>query len=661
MNYPTAEEEKTLLDIELGTHQTAPKRNTMRTKWALCFAAAMVYMLSVSFVKPVRSLVPTTALYAMDKVNPLMMLVKPTEPVAPAPVAVFEVVKSVAAPLSAYVAKQTLFNETAFVDAVTADFETPEVFNFTGGLMTLNVSTSGAHVPVVAEVAVGGYPVWRFSTPNPLGLSANSTNSKNITEYLSLFEQNQEVSVSLIEGPLAGNVNVSLGLTFYNDTLLTTVPAAPIATPIDMAQVFAANGPADYIQSLTNGGKPFQIPQESFSATIDQLPGNVTVAKLVVWASASKEEVAYYRNAISNVPGTEGTGPLRNLNVYIDSVLVSTISPNPALFNAHKLGKSADSSKLWSPVAASGAFNAIPYEVDLTSVLPLLWESSATVSIEVVSPVKVSTIGAPTIPGPVVPGKDVITASGWDLSANLLAWSSEFVVSSVGALVGSDSLQTGTGILVQPPMGGITNQIVRAGIDAGVISQLNLTLVDGTTHNLTSTFNSSSSSVSVKTTRLAGAAEGLSLIDSVKENLALEELVGGISTTVLTRNNSIAYPLILKETLATMMPPMNASLEVSLATSVNQKTNKKSTLLVSSKQNSTIDALTYSTDTSVFEVDASSPVPFSRKVTAENGIITKDSLPAVKAEEVKAEEVMTLPLEELAAHLDFLFSEAGFF
>lgn len=654
MNYPTAEEEKKLLDIELGTHEITPKRTT-RPKWALCFMAAMVYLLSVSFVKPVRNMVPSTALCAMDKMNPLIMLVKMAEPIVPGPTPVFEVVKPVNVPLSAYTVEQTLFNETSFLDAVTADFSAPEVFNVTGGVMTLNVSTSGAHVPVVAEVAVGGYPVWRFSTPNPLGLSANSSNSKNITDYLSLFEQDQEVSVSLIEGPVAGNVNVSLGITLYNDTLISSSSPVP-AAPIDISQVFSTHGPANYIQALTKDGKPFQIPQDSFSATINQLPGNVTVAKLVVWASASKEEVAYFRNAITNVPGTEGTGPLRTLNVYVDSVLVSIISPNPALFNAHKLGMSADSSKLWSPVAASGSFNAIPYEVDLTSVLPLLWETSATVSIEVVSPVKVSTVGTPSLPGPVIPGKDVISTSGWDLSANLLAWSSEFVASSVGALVTSDSLQSGTGILIQPPMGGITNQIVRSGIDAGVISQLNLTLVDGTTHNFTSTFNSSSSSVSVKTTRLAGAVEGLSLIDSVKENLSLEELVGGVSTTVLTRNSSIAYPLVLKETLATLMPPMNASLEVSLSSSVNQKVNKKSTLLVSSKQNSTIDALTYSTDTSVFEVDASSPVPFSRKVTAENGIITKDSLPAVKAEDV-----MSLPLEELAAHIDFLFSEVGFF
>ncbi|CDK24741.1 unnamed protein product [Kuraishia capsulata CBS 1993] len=627
--YPTAAAEKALLleDIQDVEAMELPKRRSHHTRWVSVLIAASVYCAIFLFVQPLRQFLPASLLSLVPQLAP--------SPAPAAPTQVFEVLRPVTVPLGSYVESSVWFNATELADGISVEYSAPETFNFTGVALTLNFTAAGAQAPIIADVYIDDHPVWRTSTPNALGFVSNSSTSKNVTEFLSLFTENRTVSLQIVDGAIS-DLEVSLEAVFYNDSLIVADPVAPVA-PIDVGSLFVAHGPADLVFPISNAGKAFQLPKDKFSVILPQLSENTTVAKISIFASPSEEEIRYYQNKIGSIPGASDVGPVRTLNVYVDSVFLGAISPNPAQLRADHIGESADAAKLWVPVAAGGAFDALSYDLDLTSVLPLLWADETTLVIEVVSPVKGSTIGPgvpPAVPHPVpAPGTSQIPQSRWDLSGNLLAWESSLVNASTGAVILADSLESGTGMVIAPPGGFTQNQIVRSRIQSGIETQLNFTLADASVHNLTAKFNTSGDVFAITQTKMAGASSLFTLIGSTKVGLSVTDSALGaiLDTPVYTFNASTSFPMIIKETKATIPvwgPPINASLEVSVKFGHKVKINGVSALYVDSKQNGTVDYLGVSTDSKVMEISDASPVPFTREVTVEDGIITKDSLVA---------------------------------
>lgn len=641
---------------ETNSIKSTSKKSTLRSKLmftvhSLLFVSLVTYFLSgkncMKENEFINKHIPSNPFERLISVGGESSNAAPVaDPTAPvAPVEVFEVLRPLSIPLDAYTVNETLFNETKFKkSSIKFDYTAPEVFNFTNILFTLNFSTAGDQQPVIADLYIDDFPIWRTSTPNPFGLSANSSTIKNLTDYLSLFTENRTISLSLVDGAVTGDLNVSLEASFYNDTLTAVAaPIDPAVDPIDVATLFAPNGPADIIVPLSNKGSSFQFPKNKILLTVPQLPANITSAHISLFASTSEDEVRYFRNDIGATPGVTDIGPVRSINVFANGIFVGAISPNPSLLRADKVGIETDAAAMWSPLASVGAFDADAYDLDLTAILPLLWEDDVTLEIEVVSLVKTTTIaGPPVLPKPVpAPGTDPLSINRWDITGNLLAWQSPFINSSVGEILTADSLMSGTGLIVGPPSGVFHSQIVRSKISSGLISALNFTLADNTTLNVLA--NSNSSSKTFTSSQKSGASNKLTLIGSSSFGLAIlnntlppadgeEEVLGKkilSPLAIFSYNESTASPMILKETLATTPvwgPATNASLEVTVGYGSKVKINGVAAYYFDSKQKATLDPiLGNSTDSKVSETSIDYPVPFKREVTAENGVITADT------------------------------------
>lgn len=636
----------------IKSNSSSLKRKLMFTVHSLIFVSLVTYFLSgkncMKENEFINNHIPSNPFEKLISVGGESSSVSAADPIAPiAPVEVFEVLRPLSIPLDSYTVNETLFNETKFKkSSIKFDYTAPEVFNFTDILFTLNFSTAGDQEPVIADLYIDDFPIWRTSTPNPFGLSANSSTIKNLTDYLSLFTENRTISLSLVDGTVTGKLNVSLEASFYNDTLTAVAaPIDPAVDPIDVAALFAPTGPADIIVPLSNKGSSFQFPKDKILLTVPQLPVNVTSAHISLFASTSEDEVRYFRNDIGATPGVADIGPVRSINVFANGIFVGAISPNPSLLRADKVGIETDAAAMWSPLASVGAFDAGAYDLDLTAILPLLWEDDVTLEIEVVSLVKTSTIaGPPVLPKPVpAPGTDPLSINRWDITGNLLAWQSHFINSSVGEILTADSLMSGTGMIVGPPTGVFHSQIVRSKISSGLISALNFTLADNTTLNVLA--NSNSSSKIFTSSQKSGASNKLTLIGSSSFGLAIlnntlppvddeeEEALGKKKVlsplAIFSYNESTASPMVLKETLATTPvwgPATNASLEVTVGYGSKVKINGLTAYYFDSKQKATLDPiLGNSTDSKVSETSIDYPVPFKREVTAENGIITADT------------------------------------
>ncbi|GME70988.1 unnamed protein product [[Candida] boidinii] len=416
--------------IKSTSKNSSLRRKLMFTVHSLLFVSLVTYFLSgencMKENEFINKHIPSNPFERLISVGGESSNVAPVaDPTAPvAPVEVFEVLRPLSIPLDAYTVNETLFNETKFKkSSIKFDYTAPEVFNFTDILVTLNFSAAGDQQPVIADLYIDDFPIWRTSTPNPFGLSANSSTIKNLTDYLSLFTENRTISLSLVDGAVTGDLNVSLEASFYNDTLTAVAaPIDPAVDPIDVATLFAPNGPADIIVPLSKKGSSFQFPKDKILLTLPQLPANVTSAHISLFASTSEDEVRYFRNDIGATPGVADIGPVRSINVFANGIFVGAISPNPSLLRADKVGIETDAAAMWSPLASVGAFDADAYDLDLTAILPLLWEDDVTLEIEVVSLVKTTTIaGPPVLPKPVpAPGTDPLSINRWDITVVLV-------------------------------------------------------------------------------------------------------------------------------------------------------------------------------------------------------------------------------------------------
>lgn len=599
-------------------------------------------------------------------------------PVTPPPTVleIFEIQPDYTIPLGVEAFNTTLFNESALVDGLSAKYH-PTNVSFDTGLLTLNITNGqlvDSKTPIVAEITVEGAPVWRFSTPmSKFNTITTSSTVKNITEILSLFESKAKFSVNILEGAKdAKDINSTLVLSLFNET--TTAAAAPV-TDLTPETIFSASGPADVVFPLTNKGKPFNLPADKFSVALPQLNSNTSVAKLSLFASATEEEVSYFKNDIAAVGAPGSNGPLRYLNVYINDVYVSSVSPKPTLFHSQEISKNDNTTKLWEPLADSGSLQGLSYDLDLISVLPLLWAGDAKLDIEVVSPIssanKPAAPGvAPALPHPVVPGEQTIVSKSWFVSGNLLAWESDAIVSAVGDVLIGESSEMDSGILIAPPAVSpwqpkMKNQIVKTSIDGGIISQFNFTLIDDSLANYTVEFNSSTHAFLTKQTKEIKKAAGppgsglgstttsssLTLVTGIKNKINI--LDTATNTTLYTKKVSFDFPFTFSETTTdstTMFkgPSSTESVKASINSDIKTKVNGVKTSAYKVKEKLTLDdILGASTDIKV-QIENVNELPFEREVAATNGIITKDTSVAALA----TLEEFDLSSEDLQSALD---------
>lgn len=634
-------EKGALLELEAGqlpiAYNPCKKCNCGKSKWVRSFGLLAVCGL-VYHLLYATGAVSISPYFLLAGLGPVPLPVVPV-------VEVFEVAAPVTLPLGAYAASDLLFDEEALTDGVSADFETPAVFNFTGAFLTLNLTNNDTTGPVagksplVAEISIGDYPIWRTSTPGSiLNAVAHSSSVKNVTEFLSLFEANQTVDITFLEGD-ATDVTVSLELTLFNDT--TTAAAVPKKGPVTATDIFSFSGPATNVISL---GKAVKGPK--FSVVLPQSTLNTTAAKLSLFAHATEDEVEYYKHDLSDA---SVNGPIRQLHVFANSVFIGSISPKPTLYHSDLISANPNASALWSPLADTGSFLGLSYDLDLLPVLPLLWAGDVALDVVVVSPIDAATSGPglpPPLPHPV--STTPVSAASWFISGNVFTWESPAIVSAVGAVLSAENSQLDSGLVIAPPatspwQPALKNEIIKSKSKAGIAAALNFTLVDNSTLNYTLQFNASTFAVLTKSSKTttspvgppgsgSSVSTGKSSLVSVSGNKLNYEITDVTSAlTVLTKNITADFPFTLSEqSKTTAFGPTGPATSLSLTAEVNSDIKTKvNGVIVQSykvKEKLSADAIV-GADTDI-KVKSSAPgqLPFSKEVEAINGIVTKETV-----------------------------------
>lgn len=603
------------------------KRFILNCALGFLLVVVAIYTLSARVV-PCAGMIP--ALFA---------LVAPA-PVVP-PVEVFEVAPPLTVPASAYVSSQLLFNNSAIADGLKAKYVAPKDFNFTQGFLTLNFSVEAQAAPVTApvvELTVDGVPIWRSSTPYAKTDAAVYTSTtKNVTEFLSLFEKKSHVVLSVLEEGDAP-VTASLELVLFNDTTASTKKSAK--APVPVSSYFAADGPASLVVALQK--KAVELPADSFSVSLPQLNSNVTSAKISLFASASDEEAEFYKNDIAalGAPVTSN-GPVRQLNVFVADIYVGTISPKPTLFHADKL--TADGQQLWTPLADSGSFTGFTYDIDLVAVLPLLWEGPQTLDIALVSPVDAANKvpGVPALAHPVSAVTNILAGS-WFVSGSLLAWENPLVSFAEGAVVVTNSSQLDSGVAVAPPAVSpwqpkISNQIVRSTIESSIESLFNFTLVDNTTASYNVVANSSAVLVLTKQKRESKTPMGPPgsgadktedkttsfYIGSNKFKLDVQDPLSNL--TVFSKSVKSAYPLTISdETKDSPITGPSSTFSARISIDIKTKIDAATGPSLKIDELVTLDDITGATTDVKVKVSEPGSLPFSKEVEVINGTVVKD-------------------------------------
>lgn len=567
------------------------------------------------------------------------------------PVEVFEIVPPLTVPASAYVSSHLLFDDSDVVDGLTAKYDAPDAFNFTQGFLTLNFSVAASPFPVsapVVELTVDGVPVWRSSTPLArANTEVYTSTTKNVTDLLTLFEKSSEVVFSVLEDSDAA-VSASLELVLFDDSV--SAPAEKSSGDVaPVASYFISEGPASLIVPLQK--KAVELPASEFSISLPQLNSNITSAKIALFASASKDEVEFYKNDIVLSGDTvSGNGPLRQLNVFVSGVYVGTVSPKPTLYHADKLTTDAD--RFWSPLAESGAFTGFTYDIDLVAVLPLLWEGPQTLDIALVSPVD-SAIDAATIPSAAhsVTKTTNLLAGSWFVSGSLLAWENPLVLSSVGEVVWTNSSQLDSGLYVSPPVVSpwqpkVSNTVVKSIINSIIKSLFEFTLVDNTTASYNIVANSSAVLVLDKSkkeikipfgrpgfgyeeTKVISAA---SFVGSTKFKLNVQDAV--TNSTVFSKSVRSAYPLSLSEvSRATSKEGTSTTFAANIGIGTETKVDGVAGPSLKIKEIVNLDDNVGATTNVKVEISEPGSLPFSKEVRVINGKVV--SSPSSQGGEVE--------------------------
>ncbi|SGZ57304.1 CIC11C00000000626 [Sungouiella intermedia] len=640
-------------DIEAGVYtplkfdsEKRSKRNVLHHLLGFVLAAVGLYTLTTNTAA--QNVIPS--IFAVFAPAPVVL-----------PVEVFEIAPPLTVPASAYVSSYLLFNDSAVVDGLKTKYVAPKVFNFTQGFLTLNFSVPASAAPVsapVVELSVDGTPVWRSSTPYAkVDADVYTSTTKNVTELLSLFESSSKVVFSVLEEGDAP-VSASLELVLFNDT--SAAPAKRAGTvavasyfasegpaSLAAASYFASEGPASLVVPLQK--KAIELPASEFSVSLPQLNSNVTSAKISLFASASKDEVEFYKNDIAalGVPVT-ANGPVRQLNVFVAGVYVGTVSPKPTLFHADKL--TTDAGKLWSPLADSGSFTGFTYDIDLVAVLPLLWEGPQTLDIALVSPVDAANGPVPAVAHPVSATTNLLAGS-WFVSGSLLAWENPLVSFSVGEVVLTNSSQLDSGVSIAPPAVSpwqpkLSNTIVRSTIKSTIESLFNFTLIDNTTASYAVVANSSAALVLTKQRKESKIPVGppggpektedttsAFYIGTNKFKLDVQDPLTNL--TLYSKSVKSAYPLTISDSIKNSpITGPSSSFSAKIGIDIKTKINAAAGPKLKIDELVKLDDITGATTDVKVMISEPGSLPFSREVEVVNGTIVKDlSFPLVKTDE----------------------------
>lgn len=511
-----------------------------------------------------------------------------------------------------------------------ANFTPPNVA-FDKVVLTLNVSVGGVQYDRLANVFVDGVQVWRTLTAEPGNATVESTASKDVTAYAALFSGPVEVMVqldNLLTPRLTGAFEVRLAATFYRaerrDKLLNATDA-----------LWLRRGRALRVHALAPSGHAAPVaylPLDRLAVRLPRVPANTTRLTLLVFALGNAAEEFWYTNVLDKfVHQFEGRtllghGPVRVVNVVFNGDKVATQQPQPFVFSGGLLPA------LWLPVVATLAFDLGAIEVDLTALLPLLWEHQAVedriLEIEVSNGYDELAAALPAKAG---------IAENWIALASLLAFEDERVVRSSGEVVRVNDTKKIDTVAFAAPWSGSIQQVISGTFELVVAAGLRFSLADGSSVNASVQLVTTLRFTNIQRYTKFGARQLVVHVGQSARSTTVMDL--DAARQIQQVNLSLAYPVVVRlaeRNYTTVPDDVNIVYDVVVALArlvkvaingrraISEKTgqNGTSTYHITSGGNHGVGAL----DTKL-SLDMGAPLyelHYARRVSAANGTVTLD-------------------------------------
>lgn len=425
-------------------------------------------------------------------------------------------------------------------------FKPPKDIDFNKVVLTLNTTVDGVQYDRLAHLYVGGAEIWRTSTMEPGRESVFSSFKKDVSVYSLLFHKETDIVFelnNLLSDYLTGVFHVQLQADFYlseyiHSELLVPVKKPPTDDPEEATyyQYYDNRQSADVVVPLvphrdSKSLPTVYLPHSSFKVALPQLSQNSTRLKLAIYASGEADEEFWYTNVCDghqgSFPETEllGHGPMRFVNVWVDGKKVATQTPQPFIFTG------GFSPALWKPVVPVNAFDLPSIDLDMTPLLPLLWDNEEH-EIRILvdngfDEVKEETSGI---------------GSNWIISANLLVYQHEDIAHGEGKIVKLDSHKSANRFVVSEPYTGSLNQVVEGKFSVVLAADIVHTLKNGTLLNNTFQAISSTAVDNVQRYTEKGRVHKLSHLGSLKKSFSFINRSGRV---VHDYEIATEYPLVL--------------------------------------------------------------------------------------------------------------------
>jgi len=457
----------------------------------------------------------------------------------------------------------------------------PASVNFSQVVLTLNVWVAGVQFDRLIHVYVDGNEVWRSSTPEPSGRDSHTFTQKDVSLYGSIFQKKTQLMLqldNLITSKLTGVFNVSLDAFYYNyHGSRSLVPhkdqiklpgggevqvkdVDDVIIPGRRDNLFQHSEDANHIVPLIKAlpGRPPLVyyPNSRLHVVLPKVNANTTQARVVAYISGNAEEEFWYSNLLDEYKdrfkdhGHEfgGHGPCRVINVYHNGVRIDSTNPFPVIYTG------GISPALWNPIVSTGAYDIIGLSLDVTLLLPYLWEGPEALDIEV------SNCFDDDLPGGAL--KSGI-GSNWISSASLALWEDEQVVHSEGEVQVADNGTKVTSIAIVPPFSGFMNQIVTAKYSNQVRTYFNYTFANGSSVDFIAEHYTTAHQSNIQIIKSFGDKQTLVAVQKGQRSHAI--LNATDNSTFFSFNLSTSYPLVVSiEKQKKQSVPPDSSYKISL-------------------------------------------------------------------------------------------------
>ncbi|ANB12364.1 hypothetical protein AWJ20_615 [Sugiyamaella lignohabitans] len=293
----------------------------------------------------------------------------------------------------------------------------PPALNFTKATLTLKTRIHGVQDERLIHIFMGESEIWLSSTAQPGAHNISSTFTKDMSNYITLFKRQQELTIKLenvLDGTLNGPISTTLTARFYYPELDVDHDQGLADGDGDLLwQQYSGQLPPDHIIAIPSGQsiepRPAKLAKRDYvrpsplvSKQIEPIARNVTRAVIAISATGYDSEEFWYSHLLDEYAGAlngVGGGPSRVIEVSINNRVAGFVFPYPVIFTG------GISSYMWSPIVGIHAFDTPVYEIDISAFLPVLWETDARIDVRVMNGYNSTQIN-----------------DGWLINANILTW-----------------------------------------------------------------------------------------------------------------------------------------------------------------------------------------------------------------------------------------------